>query len=42
LIHFSTRAGQSASVLLMAVGFWNVLGAGAFGSHINMPIASYH
>ena len=27
---------------LMAVGFWNFVGAGVFGFLINMPIASYY
>ncbi|POA45520.1 nitric-oxide reductase large subunit, partial [Pseudomonas sp. GW460-R15] len=27
---------------LMAVGFWNFVGAGVFGFSINLPIVSYY
>ena len=29
-------------MFLMAVGFWNFLGAGVFGFLINLPIVSYY
>ena len=31
-----------AMMFLIAVGFWNFLGAGVFGFLINMPIVSYY
>ena len=36
-----TVAHQWTLYFLMAVGFWNFLGAGVFGFLINMPIVSY-
>ena len=29
-------------MFLIAVGFWNFLGAGVFGFLINLPIVSYY
>ncbi len=31
-----------AVMFLIAVGFWNFLGAGVFGFLINLPIVSYY
>ncbi len=43
---FCTPAGQFphkwAVMFLIAVGFWNFLGAGIFGFLINLPIVSYY
>ncbi len=32
---------QEAVMFLIAVGFWNFLGAGVFGFLINLPVVSY-
>ncbi len=35
-------AAQMDVLFLIAVGFWNFLGAGVFGFLINLPIISYY
>ena len=51
-MRLGARAGDAASpsrfphywavMFLIAVGFWNFLGAGVFGFLINLPIVSYY